>query len=145
MNLEELNTWQAFQEHSAHAEMQVQLRLAGLQIASGLLLVAEAVFANLSNQVSLQQTLLRGYLLLLVPVLGFLLAALALAGLIGVWLGQRAARRDWERLPAEVRPRLPALPPSGTARLLVNLAAWGTCILWLLVWVVVYALTSVLI
>jgi hypothetical protein len=142
MNLEELNTWQAFQERSAHAEMQVQLRLAGLLIASGLLLVAEAVFANLSNQVSLQQTLFRGYLLLLVPVLGFLLAALALAGMIGVWLGQRAARRDWERLPAEVRPRL---PPSGTARLLDHLAAWGGCILWLLVWVVVYALTSVLI
>ena len=140
-----MKTWQTLRERSAHAETQVQLRLVGLLLASGLLLVAEAVFANLSNQVSLQQTLFRGYLLLLVPVLGFLLAALALAGLIGTCLEQRAARRGWERLPDEVRQRFPALPPFGTARLLVNLAAWGACILWLLVWVVVFALTSVLI
>jgi hypothetical protein len=92
-------------------------QLAGLNAAGGLLLVAYAVLANLSTQVSIQLTLFRGPLLLLLPVAGFLLAALTLVGVIG------ASREQWAR------------------RLLIRIPAWGTCILWLFLWAVILIIT----
>jgi len=117
------------------------MHLAGLHIASGLLVVAYAVIATLSTQVTIQQTLFRGYLLLLLSVAGFLLAALALAGVIGASLEGRAARRHWEQLPAGLRERFPKFEPPAAARCLVRLSAWGTCVLWLVAWAVIFLIT----
>lgn len=99
--------------------------LAGFLAASGLLLVAYAVLANLSTTVTIQQTLYRGYLLLLVPLLGFLLAALALAGQVGAAL---------EREPA----------PGGrrAARRLARLSDWGSCLLWMAAWAAIFYLNT---
>jgi hypothetical protein len=92
--------------------------LAGLNTAGGLLVVAYAVLATISTQVTIRQTLFRGYLLLLLPLAGFLLAALALAGVVGRTRGQRAAHP------------------------LVRLSAWGTCIVWLVLWAVIFIITT---
>jgi len=144
MDQNDLKAWNDLQERSLHTESRNQLRLAGLLVAGGLLVVAEAGFANLSTQVSLQQSLYRGYLLLLVPVLGFLLAALTLAGLIAAAGDQRRAQRAWERLPAEVRERFPGPRPGGTNHLFSSLTGWGICILWMAAWGVILVLTSML-
>jgi hypothetical protein len=145
MDQEELKPRQGRRLRAVRPGARLQRRLAGLNAAGGLLLVAYAALANVSAQVSIQQTLFRGYLLLLLSVAGFLLSALALAGLIGLSLEERAARRELERLPAEARQSILSFQPPAAARFLGRLSDWGTCILWLLLWATVLFITTRLI
>lgn len=143
MDEAQIRVWELLRARIVHEEVQARRRVSWLLATSGLLVVAYALLVTVSTDVSIRQTLLRGYLLLLVPVVGFLLALLVWIGLAGAALAVRAALAEWERLssPEGGRRQLPALYPTGWALWLERAASWGICALLAVTWVLFFVLT----
>ena len=96
-------TWELLRAKIVHEDSWVQRRVLWLLGTTALLVTAYAVLCTVRTDVSIPQTLLRGYLMLLLPVFGLVLTALVLIGLIGsslvtvqvvaeVWIGMQAGR-----------------------------------------------------
>lgn len=135
MNASDVETWKLLREVIVHEDSRIQQRVSWLTAAHAILLAAYAATLNLSPNVSIQQTLLQGYLALGIPIMGLLLTLLVLAGIHGANLAIQEAVRQAERLgvPRKPAPALPPLHSSAWPVRLGRLAAYGTCAVLLMV------------
>lgn len=147
MDQENLKAWQWLRAKVVHEDSWVQQRVSWLLGSNSLLVAAYAVLATVRTDVSIPQTLLRGYLMLLLPVFGFFLSLLILLGLVGSSLAVTGAIQEWEKfaVPEDQRSRFPSLHSRGVALAVGRFASRGTCILFVLFWVIVFVLTRYLI
>ncbi len=142
MNESQLHLWELYRGRMAHEDLWVQQRVSWLLGFSGLLFAAFAGVLNISTQVTIAQTLFRGYVLLLIPATGFLITFLVLLSLIGAGMAMDEVRREWdERLRAEeASSSLPPIHARGWPLMLGRLASQGICGVMLVVWAVVFLL-----
>ena len=147
MDQANLKAWEWLRAKVLHEDSWVQQRVSWLLGSTSLLVAGYAVLATVRTDVSIPQTLLRGYLMLLLPAFGFFLSLLVLLGLVGSSLAVTAAIDEWERLaiPEDQRSHFPTLHSRGAALALGRFASRGTCFLLALFWVIVFVLTRYLI
>jgi len=143
MDEPDFKTWELLRAKIVHEDSWVQQRVLWLLGTTALLVTAYAVLCTVRTDVSIPQTLLRGYLMLLLPVFGLVLTALVLIGLIGSSLAMRAAHEDWKKLlnSTDERRQLPALHSEGYALGFARASSWGTCVIVMIAWVVIFVLT----
>ena len=141
-----METWKLLREKIVHEDAWIQQRINWLTASNGVLLAAYVGTLNLSTDVSIQQTLLRGYLALGIPFAGLLLTGLILAGVHGANVSIQEVIQEWERAPVpRGRERhLPRLHSSPWPKRLGRLASYGTCAVLLLVWAAVLYMDTVL-
>jgi hypothetical protein len=143
MDERNLRTWELLRAKIVHEESWAQQRISWFLGTTALLIAAYAVASAIRTDVSIPQTLLRGYLMLLLSLFGLVLTALVLIGLIGSSLAIRAATEEWKKLlpSADEQSRFPVLHPEGAALAFARAAWWGTCIVAVIVWAAILALT----
>ncbi len=134
--------WELYRSKIAHEDLWAQQRVSWLLGFSGFWFAAFVGVLHISNLVSIAQTLFRGYLLLLMPVIGFLVTLFVLLGLIGAARVIHATMEEWEavRMSEEERRRLPSLHAHGWPLRLRTLPSQGICVLLMVTWVVVFFL-----
>ncbi len=142
MDESQFRLWDLYRSRITHEDRWIQQRVSWLLGFSGLLFAAFAGVLNLSTQVTIAQTLFRGYVLLLIPATGFLITFLVLLGLIGAGMAMDEVRREWEeRMRAEeISLSLPPIHARGWPLWLGRLASWGICGVMLVQWAVVFLL-----
>ena len=141
------NTWEMMRAKIVHEDSWIQQRVSWLLAAAALFVAAYAALVAVDPNVSIPQTVLRGYLLLILPFAAFILTLLVFVGVIGSALAMRATLREWENLPISQveRSLMPSLHSRGLALSLGRVASWGICIMLLLAWGVLFGLAVVLV
>ncbi len=134
--------WGLYRERIAHEDALIQHRVSWFLGFSGLWLAAFAFVVHISTQVSIPQTIFRGYFLLLIPVVGFLMTLLVLLSLIGAAKAIRDVIDEWNAVPItdEARRRFPTIYSNGWARRLGQVGSLGICVVMLLAWAGVFLL-----
>lgn len=147
MDQANLKAWEWPRAKVLHEDAWVHQRVSWLLGSASLLVAGYAVLATIRADVSVPQTLLRGDLMLLLPVSGFFLSSLVLLGLVGSSLAVTAAIQEWENpaIPEDQNSHFPTLHSRGAALAFGRFASRGTCILLVLFCVMAFVPTRYLI